>query len=136
MTYVVRDAGPADAGVGDWWDDAWSHRVRVTIDHTSRAEALDAFPVLVRIDAADGVYPLADASGQSTTRCCSLSTSELPATSTTSPGSSSGSMPRKMLKMGSAPRSSRSSTDAPPLVRKIMRIAKKTLGVFDLTSKR
>ncbi|MEJ7597243.1 MAG: DUF2341 domain-containing protein [Kofleriaceae bacterium] len=40
------DAGPADRG---WWNDAWLHRVRVTIG--SPTGRLEGFPVLVRLPA-------------------------------------------------------------------------------------
>ena len=44
-------AGPADASRdgGPWWDDRWSRRRRLALDNSGRAEALDDFPVLVKL---------------------------------------------------------------------------------------
>jgi len=36
---------------GDWWNAAWTHRVRLSIDNSAQAEALSDFPVLVTLDA-------------------------------------------------------------------------------------
>lgn len=44
------NAGAGGAMPADWWDNAWSHRVRITFKH-SGDKTLTNFPVMVRLDA-------------------------------------------------------------------------------------
>ena len=40
---------PSTSGVGVWWDNNWSHRKTITIDHTKVSGSLVNFPVLIDI---------------------------------------------------------------------------------------
>ena len=46
---------PIDGDRTDWWDPAWTHRRRLTLDTSTFTGTVTDFPILVRIPALDGV---------------------------------------------------------------------------------
>ncbi len=52
-----------DDGAPDWWNPAWTHRQRLLLDNSARAETLTDFPLLVRLNASRTDYGLAAPDG-------------------------------------------------------------------------
>lgn len=51
---VADEIPPIDGNHADWWDPAWTHRRRITLDATSLTGPVTNFPVLVRLPALTG----------------------------------------------------------------------------------
>jgi PKD repeat protein len=49
-SYLELRLTAQDFGIGDWWNPAWAGRQKLTFDNAAQGEALDGFPVLVRLD--------------------------------------------------------------------------------------